>query len=109
MDLLIDLLFLIVLAAMANQSKRPYVAGALFGLLKAVSINFAAQSEMLQTNTDAAILTIVHLLINGALGTAIAFMVIKHSSNAKMMVFTLVLSVLSFLTHHASFNILSLF
>ena len=43
--MLFDLLFLIVLATMAHQSKRPILSSILFGLLKAISIYFTRVSQ----------------------------------------------------------------
>jgi len=109
MDALIDLLFLIVLASMANQSKRPILSGILFGFLKAISIYFIHVSELNASTSFAVTISLTHFILNSLLGVAIAFIVVKHSKNAKMVVVMLILSVLSFLTHIASLNVTSLF
>lgn len=109
MDALIDLLFLIVLASMANQSKRPILSGIIFGFLKAISIYFLHISELNATSEFAITVGITHFILNTFLGIAIAFIVVKHSKNTKMVVVMTVLSILSFLTHIASLNVLSLF
>ncbi len=109
MDALIDLLFLIVLASMANQSKRAVLSGVLFGLLKAISIYFIHVSELATTTSFAITVSLTHFILNALLGFAIAHMVINHSKNAKMVVVMLILSLLSFLTHIASLNVANLF
>ncbi len=109
MDALIDLLFLIVLASMANQSKRAILSGILFGFLKAISIYFIHVSELNASTSFATTISITHFAINTILGFAIAYIVVKHSKNAKMVIVMLILSILSFLTHIASINIANLF
>jgi len=108
-DALIDLLFLIVLASMSNKTKRPILSGTVFGFLKAVSLYLIHVTE-LETSTSFAItISATHLILNSLLGIAIAFIVVKHSKNPKMVVLMTILSVLSFLTHRASLNVTSLF
>ncbi len=110
MDALIDLLFLIVLASMAHQSKRPILSGLIFGFLKAISIYFIHVSGELEASNNMAIAVgVTHFALNTLLGCAIAHIVINHSKNAKMVILMTVLSILSFLTHIASLNVLSLF
>lgn len=84
MDMLIDLLFLIVLASMAHQSKRPVISGILFGLLKAISIYFLHVSELGETASNAVVISVTHFILNSFLGCAIAYIVVKHSKNPKM-------------------------
>jgi len=109
MDMLIDLLFLVVLASMAHQSKRPVISGILFGLLKAISIYFLHVSELGETASNAVVISVAHFIINSFLGFAIAYIVVKHSKNPKMVVAMTILSILSFLTHVASLNVVNLF
>lgn len=109
MDVLIDLLFLTVLALMANQSKRPILSGILFGFLKAISIYFLHVSALDASTSFAVTISLTHFVLNSLLGFAIAHIVVKHSKNAKMVVIMLILSILSFLTHIASLNVTTLF
>lgn len=109
MDALIDLLFLIVLASMANQSKRPIASSVIFGFLKAISIYFIHVSELQASTGFAFTVSITHFVLNSVLGLAIAIIVIKHSKNTKLVVAMLILSILSFLTHNASIAIANLF
>lgn len=109
MDMLIDLLFLIVLATMAHQSKRPILSGILFGLLKAISIYLLHVSELGESASNAAVISVTHLILNSFLGFAIAFIVVKHSKNPKMVAAMTILSIISFLTHIASLNVVKLF
>ena len=109
MVMLIDLLFLIVLASMAHQSKRPIISGILFGLLKAISIYFIHVSELGETASNAVVISATHLVLNSFLGFAIAFIVVKHSKNPKMVAAMTLLSILSFLTYIASLNVVNLF
>jgi len=108
MDALIDLLFLIVLASMAHQSKRPILSGVIFGFLKAISIYFIHVSELDRSTSYALTISLTHFVLNSLIGFAIAHIVIKHSKNAKMVVLMLVLSILSFLSHIASLNVMNL-
>jgi len=108
-DALIDLLFLIVLASTANQTKRPILSGIIFGFLKAISIYFIHVSDLNTSPSFASMISITHFVINSLLGFSIAYIVIKHSKNAKMVVVMLILSILSFQTHIASLNVTNLF
>lgn len=109
MDALIDLLFLIVLASMANKTKRPIPSGLVFGFLKAVSLYLIHINELETSANLSLTIGLTHLILNSLLGIAIAFIVVKHSKNHKMVVLMLMLSILSFLTHQASLNVTSLF
>lgn len=108
MDALIDLLFLIVLASMANKTKRPILSGLVFGSLKAVSLYLIHIAELNTSSSLAITIGFTHLILNSLLGIAIAFIVVKHSKNPKMVVLMTILSILSFLTHIASINVTSL-
>ena len=107
--MLIDLLFLIVLASTAHQSKRPILSGILFGLLKAISIYLLHVSELGESTSNAVVTSVTHFILNSLLGFAIAFIVVKHSKNPKMVAAMTILSIISFLTHIASLNIVNPF
>lgn len=107
--MLFDLLFLIVLATMAHQSKRPILSSILFGLLKAISIYFSRVSEHGESAGNAAAVSVSHLIINSFLGFAIAFIVVKHSKNPKIVASMTILSIISFLTHIASLSVVNIF
>ncbi|QXD31291.1 hypothetical protein [Candidatus Pelagisphaera phototrophica] len=53
-------------------------------------------------------ISITHFVINSLFRFSIAFIVIKHSKNHKIVVVILMLSILSFLTHIASLKVTSL-
>jgi ABC-type spermidine/putrescine transport system permease subunit I len=108
MDVFIDLLFLIVLAAMANQSKRMILSGLIFGSLKAISIYLIYLSELDETIGESIAIGATHFVLNSILGIAIAYIVVKHSKETKMVILMTILSILSFLTHIASLNVLSI-
>ena len=107
--MLIDLLFLIVLASTAHQSKRPILSGILFGLLKAISIYLLHVSELGESTSNAVVTSVTHFILNSLLGFAIAFIVVKHSKIPKMVAAMTILSIISFLTHIASLNIVNPF
>ena len=65
--MLFDLLFLIVLATMAHQSKRPILSSILFGLLKAISIYFTRVSEHGESAGNAVAVSVSHLIIKSFL------------------------------------------
>ena len=107
--MLIDLLFLIVLATIAHQSKRPILSSILFGLLKAISIYFIRVCEHGESASNAVVVSGNHLIINSFLGFAIAFIVTNHSENPKIVASMTILSIISFLTHIASLSVVNIF
>jgi hypothetical protein len=109
MDLLIDLLLLTILASMANSTKRPILSGIVFGVIKAVSVYLIHIVELNTGSGQAIAIGLTHLILNSFLGIAIAFIVVKHAKNPRMVAVMPVLSGLSFLTHIASLNVTSLF
>ena len=108
MYIFIDLLLLTVLASMANQLKKPILCGLIFGILKATGLYLLHIAELESSVAEAGIVGVTHFAINALLGWAIAYVVVNHSKDAKMVILMSALSVLSFLTHFASLNITSL-
>lgn len=96
--MLLSLLFLIILAVMAYQSRKILAPGLLFGALKAVASCFYAMAESEMTNGAVAMLAGSQFLINGLLGLGIAYLVVKRSQDWKYMFATTALSVFTFLT-----------
>ena len=107
--MLIDFLFLIVLATIAHQSKRPILSSILFGLLRAISICFIRVCEHGESASNAVVVSVNHFIINSFLGFAIAFTVVKHSENPKIVASITILSIISFLTHIASLSVVNIF
>lgn len=109
MDVLIDLLFLTILASMAHKLKKPLISGLVFGILKSVSLYLIHIAELESSASEAGIIGLTHFVLNSLLGFAIAWIVVNRSNETKMVLLMTVLSILSFLTHVASLNVTTLF
>ena len=97
--MLLSLLFLIILAAVAYQSKKIVLPAIAFGVLKSVASCFYVLAESSSLGYDTiALLAGSQLLANGLLGAAIAFLVVKRSDDWKYSVATTVLSIFTFMT-----------
>ncbi len=97
--MLLSLLFLIILAVIAYQSKKIVIPAIVFGVLKAVASCFYVLAESSALGYDTiALLAGSQLLANGLLGAAIAYLVVKRSQDWKYSFVTTVLSVLTFMT-----------
>ena len=66
-------------------------------------------SELGESVSNAVVISVTHFILNSFLGFAIAFIVVKHSKNPKMVAAITILSIISFLTHIASLNVVNLF
>ncbi len=109
MDVLIDLLFLTILASMAHKLKKPLLSGLVFGILKSVSLYLLYIAELESSPAEAGIIGLTHFALNALLGYAIAWIVINRSNDTKMIILMTILTVLGFLTHTASLNVTTLF
>ncbi len=97
--MLLSLLFLIILAVVAFQSKKIVLPAVLFGVLKAVASCFYVLAESNALGYDTiALLAGSQLLANGLLGAAIAYLVVKRSQDWKSSIVMTILSVITFLT-----------
>lgn len=96
--MLLSLLFLIILAVFAYQSKKVVLPAVLFGLLKAIASCFFILSESELGYDTIALLAGSQLLANGLLGAAIAYLVVKHSQDWKFAILTTVLAIVTFMT-----------
>ena len=109
MDVLIDLLFLTILASMAHKLKKPLISGLVFGILKAISLYLLHIAELESSASQAGLIGLTHFALNALLGVAIAWIVIHRSKETAMILTMTFLSILSFLTHVASLNVTNLF
>lgn len=96
--MLLSLLFLIILAIMAFQSQKILISGIVFGALKALASCFYFLSESEMVMQTVVLLAGSQFIVNAALGTGIAYLVVKHSQNWKLTFVTSTLSACSFLT-----------
>ncbi|EDY84108.1 hypothetical protein VDG1235_3737 [Verrucomicrobiia bacterium DG1235] len=96
--MLLSLLFLIILAVMAYQSRKIVLPAIVFGMLKAVASCFYAMAESDFGYGLIAMLASSQFLANGLLGAAIAYLVVKRSQDWKYAFATTALSVFTFLT-----------
>ncbi|MDQ8201998.1 hypothetical protein [Pelagicoccus sp. SDUM812003] len=96
--MLISLLFLIILAVMAFQSRKILLPALLFGSLKAVASCFYTMAESELTDAGVVVLASSQFTINTLLGLGIAYLVVKHSQDWKYMFATTALAVVTFLT-----------
>lgn len=96
--MLLSLLFLIILAVMAYQSRKIVVPAIVFGLLKAIASCFYAMAESDLAYSAIAILAGSQFVANGLLGAGIAYLVVKRSQDWKYTFATTALSVFTFLT-----------
>lgn len=97
--MLLSLLFLIILAVIAYQSKKIVLPAIVFAILKAVSSCFYVLAESSALGYDTiALLAGSQLLANGLLGAGIAYLVVKRSQDWKYSFATTVLSVFTFMT-----------
>lgn len=91
----ISLLFLIILAVMAHQSKKIVLSAVLFGGLKAI----ASCYYVTEVSYEIAVLVgVTQFVVNGLLGLGIAYLVVKHSQEWKYTFATTILSLLTFIT-----------
>lgn len=97
--MLLSLLFLIILAVIAFQTKKILLPAVVFGILKATASCFYVLAESSSFGYDTiALLAGSQLLANGLLGAAIAYLVVKRSQDWKASFATTLLSVFTFLT-----------
>lgn len=96
--MLLSLLFLIILAVAAFQSKKVLIPAIVFASLKAISSCFFIVAESELGYDTIALLAGSQFLANGLLGAAIAYLVVKHSQDWKSAVVTTVLSIVTFMT-----------
>ncbi len=97
--MLLSLLFLIILAVLAYQTKKVLLPSIVFGVLKATASCFYVLAESSALGYDTiALLAGSQLLANGLLGAAIAYLVVKRSQDWKYSVATTFLSVFTFMT-----------
>ncbi|MBK1878624.1 hypothetical protein [Pelagicoccus mobilis] len=96
--MLLSLLFLIILAVLAYQTKKVVLPAIVFGVLKAISSCFFIVAESELSYDTIGLLAGSQLLANGLLGTAIAYLVVKHSQDWKFAILTTVLAIVTFMT-----------
>jgi len=96
--MLLSLLFLIILAIFAFQTKKVVLPAVLFGVLKAISSCFFIVAESHLGYDTITLLAGSQLLANGLLGAAIAYLVVKHSQDWKFAIVTTVLAIVTFMT-----------
>ena len=93
--MLLSLLFLIILAVMAHQSRKIVLSAVLFGGLKAIASLFYVN----EVSYDIAVLVAVsQFVLNGLLGLGIAYLVVKHAQEWKYTFATTFLALLTFMT-----------
>lgn len=96
--MLLSLLFLIILAVMAYQSRKIVIPAIVFGLLKAIASCFYAMAESELAYSIIAALAGSQFVVNGLLGLGISYLVVKRSDDWKYSVATTILSAVTFIT-----------
>jgi len=99
--LLLNLLCLVVLASMANSTKKPILSGLIFAVLKGVAVTFLqmANTEEIAVDSSPYLIGGIQFIVNAILGVAIGFLVVRQSKERKATVVSamLLLSLLTFL------------
>jgi len=96
--MLLSLLFLIILAIMAYQSRKIVLSAVVFGLLKAIASCFYYMAESDFAYGTSALLAGTQFAANALLGAGIAYLVVKRSQDWKYMFATTALALLTYLT-----------
>ena len=96
--MILNLLLVVVLAAMAHQSKRFVLSGILYGILKSIGSFYYYANTTTLPSSQIIVVAFIQLVLNCALGIAIGYLVAKHSKNAKLAVVTTVLAAATFIT-----------
>lgn len=94
----LSLLYLIVLATIAYQSKRIVLSALIFGALKAISSTFHYRVETDLSEAAILALGVGQFAVNALLGYCIAYLVVKRAQEAKYMAMTTALAIFTFLT-----------
>jgi len=98
--LLLNLLCLVVLASMANSTKKPVLAGFIFATLKVAAITFLQLANAdIAADASPYLIGGIQFLVNLILGIAIGFLVVRQSKERKVTVVSamLLLSLLTFI------------
>jgi len=96
--MLLSLLFLIILAVTAHQSRKIVVPAVVFGMLKAIASCFYAMAESQLAYEVVAALAGSQFVLNALLGLGIAYLVVRRSENWKYSMAMSALAIATFLT-----------